>query len=168
MTMSAGVSECTVSGSKVTVKMAASSVDFFVVVNRAAAWTSTGSFKISAELKNYGSKVQETDNASGKQMALTAAKTAMATDTTLVVEKTLHNTMDTGSLRFKVTFKKLATWGATNHAFVEFPSYYKPNVGEYLTCAVEDSKKVQKELLYCEMRWDFSLKIWGPAVKAVA
>lgn len=42
MLHSSGVSHCGVAGSVVTVKMAASSVDFFVVVNRAAAWTSTG------------------------------------------------------------------------------------------------------------------------------
>jgi len=101
-------------------------------------------------------------------MALTAAATALATDTTVVVTKTMHNIMDSGCLRFKVTLKKLATWGAANHAFVEFPSYYKPNVGEYLTCSWEDAKLVKKEDLYCEMRWDYSLKIWGPAAKAIA
>jgi len=66
MTMSTGVSECTVSGSVVTVKMAASSVDFFVVVNRAAKWDSTGSHKITANLKNYGSEVQTTDTDTAK------------------------------------------------------------------------------------------------------
>jgi hypothetical protein len=40
--MSSGVSACTVSGSVVTVKMAATSIDFFVVINRAAAWSSDG------------------------------------------------------------------------------------------------------------------------------
>lgn len=66
MAYSSGVSECTVSGSTVTVKMAATSVDFFVVVNRAAAWTSTGTFNITATLKNYAYIVQQTNNASGK------------------------------------------------------------------------------------------------------
>jgi hypothetical protein len=92
----------------------------------------------------------------------------MAVDTTLVLEKTMKNTMDTGCLRFKVTFKKLATWGSTNHAFVNFPTYYKPNLGEFISCAAEDAKKVLKERLYCEVRWDYSLKIWGPAAKAIA
>ena len=66
MTYSTAVSYCTVSGSTVTVKMAATAVDFFVVINRAAAWTSTGTYNITATLKNYGYKVQDTNNASGK------------------------------------------------------------------------------------------------------
>ena len=75
--------------------------------------------------------------------------------------------MDTGDLRFNVTLKKLAVWDSKGFAFVEFPNYFKANVGEYVTCGLEDKAKKAKESLYCEMRWDYSLKIWGPAGKAV-
>jgi hypothetical protein len=172
MTLSSGASECTVSGSVVTVKLAASSIDFFVVVNRAAKWTNdaTAAGEITATLKNYNTQVQATNNATGKKMKLpTATALATSTATGLVLSKTMHNTMDTGDLVFKVTPKTTGfVCDATCRIAIDVPSYYKPNLGEFLTCSYWDmAGKAMVEALYCEMGWDYHLNVWGPASKKI-
>ncbi len=47
----------------------------------------------------------------------------------MTVAKTCVNTMDVGTVKFSVTLKTLEEWGATGRAFVEFPNYYRPDLG---------------------------------------
>lgn len=103
-------------------------------------------------------------------MALPAANATVVATTTVALVKGIKNTMDQGSLRFNCTFAKekgLTTWGATGRAYVEFPSYYRPNLGYAVTCSLEDKDKKHVENLYCYVRWDYSLVIFGPTGKAV-
>jgi hypothetical protein len=45
---------------------------------------------------------------------------------------------------------------------VEFPSYYSADLGEHVTCNLQDKDKKTVEILFCDVQWDWSLKIWGP------
>jgi len=75
--------------------------------------------------------------------------------------------MDVGTVKFSVTLKTLEEWGAAGRAFVEFPNYYRPGLGAAPTCAVEDAEGKFVEALFCETRWDHSLKVWGPVGAAI-
>jgi hypothetical protein len=57
------------------------------------------------------------------------ATNSSATATEVAVAKTCVNTMDTGTVKFTVTLKTLAEWGATGRAYIDFPNYYRPNLG---------------------------------------
>ena len=101
--ISTGVSECQVSASKVTFKLAENYIDFFIVINRAAKWTSTGTGKVVDKLVNYKSTVQESNNESGKEQTIPKAEDAKSEATGLVLSKSMVNSMDTGEIRFAVT-----------------------------------------------------------------
>ncbi len=61
---------------------------------------------------------------------MAAYSTTVATTTTEVaLVQSYFNTMDQGTLKFTVTLKTLATWGKTGRAYIEFPNYYRPDIG---------------------------------------
>lgn len=95
------------------------------------------------------------------------ATKSSTTATEVAVAKTCVNTMDTGTVRFTVTLKTLAKWGSAGRAYVEFPNYYRPNLGRQVTCGVEDTAGAAVEALYCTTRWDHSLVIYGPTGAAL-
>lgn len=83
--------------------------------------------------------------------------------TTAVVARTLVNVMDIGMISFTIT-PAGADFGAGNCAFISFPTYYNPNLGEGLRCSLYDTKtKKDSERLYCSIAWDYTLQVWGPA-----
>lgn len=47
-------------------------------------------------------------------------------------------------------------------AIIDFPTYYAANIGEDIICGLYDKKYSKIETLYCEVQWDWSLKISGP------
>jgi hypothetical protein len=90
---------------------------------------------------------------------------------TLVVARSLKNVMDVGMVELTIT-PKLNDFGADSFAFVSFPSYYNPTLGDMMRCSLYDATaKADGERLYCKVAWDWTLQVWGPATaqkKAVA
>jgi hypothetical protein len=79
--------------------------------------------------------------------------------------------MDIGMVELTIT-PKLNDFGADSFAFVSFPSYYNPTLGDMMRCSLYDATgKKDGERLYCKVAWDWTLQVWGPATaqkKAVA
>lgn len=61
--------------------------------------------------------------------------------TKIVITKTAHNTMDHGTIKFEVTLATMDTFGMKARAFIDFPSYYKPNIGDHVGCHLESKVK---------------------------
>jgi hypothetical protein len=81
---------------------------------------------------------------------------------TATVARTLVNVMDIGMVAFTIT-PKGADWGADGLAYISFPTYYNPNIG-MLRCALYDTKaKADGERLYCNVAWDYTLRVMGPS-----
>lgn len=71
--------------------------------------------------------------------------------------------MDVGVVKFTVT-PKHADFGKDGIALISFPTYYNPNVGRGLRCALHDATaKKDVERLYCKVCWDYTLEVRGPA-----
>jgi hypothetical protein len=82
---------------------------------------------------------------------------------TAVVARALVNVMDVGMVSFTIT-PKGADWGSDGLAYISFPTYYNPNIGEMMRCALYDTKaKADGERLYCNVAWDYTLRVMGPS-----
>lgn len=82
---------------------------------------------------------------------------------TLVVARSLKNVMDVGMVGFTIT-PKLNDFGADSFAFIQFPHYYNPMIGDMMRCSLYDSTAAADgERLYCAVAWDYTLQVWGPA-----
>jgi hypothetical protein len=80
--------------------------------------------------------------------------------------KSLTNVMDVGTVTFTFTLTVLTSWNKTGRAVVDVPKSYMPNVGENVGCSLwKGADKLED--LYCDMQWDWSLKVWGPRAAAV-
>ena len=66
--------------------------------------------------------------------------------------------MDCASVRFWVTLKSMKVWRV---AYIQFPTYYLPEIGYYVTCGLENKHKVTVKQLHCEVQWDWTLKLWS-------
>lgn len=82
---------------------------------------------------------------------------------TLVVARSLKNVMDVGMVGFTIT-PKLNDFGADSFAFIQFPHYYNPMIGDMMRCSLYDTAgKKDGERLYCKVAWDYTLQVWGPS-----
>merc|ERR1719486_578322 len=71
--------------------------------------------------------------------------------------------MDIGMVEFTVT-PKGKDWGSNGLAFISFPTYYNPTIGCMMRCTMYDAaKKVDDERLYCNVAWDYTLRVMGPS-----
>lgn len=43
---------------------------------------------------------------------------------------------------------------------ISFPTYYRPDLGDGVLCALSFNETT--EPIWCELAWDFTLKLWGP------
>ncbi len=43
-----------------------------------------------------------------------------------------------------------------------FPTYYAADLGESVLCGLHDKDGELVEAVFCEVSWDWGLKIWGP------
>jgi len=167
------VNACVVSGSVITVTMAKdSTANFHVQLVGTAAWGAVAG-TVTGTVTNYGNAVQTAGTASSTNVhtALSVVGTAAtncndvsATLTTVTLTRSLTNVMDIGMLAFTITPKSAYSWGVNDYAFISFPSYYNPNIGEHIRCALYDTKaKADGERLYCACAWDYTLQVWGPS-----
>jgi len=94
----------------------------------------------------------------------TASSNDVSASTTVVaVKRTLVNIMDIGMIEFEIT-PKVRDWGSDGLAFISFPTYYNPCIGDMMRCSLYDAtKKVDGARLYCKVAWDYTLKVVGPA-----
>ena len=100
-TYSTGVSNCVVASTAVTITMATTTApDFYVVVHRSKAYAISATTNlITGTLSNYATEVQVMSAVTAAKVYLAKGATpAGGTTTTLVVSKTIHNTMDTGTV----------------------------------------------------------------------
>lgn len=85
---------------------------------------------------------------------------------TVVVARALTNVMDIGMVEFTVT-PKGADFDKSSLAFISFPTYYNPFIGCMMRCTMYDAtKKADGERLYCNVAWDYTLRVMGPATAA--
>jgi len=45
--------------------------------------------------------------------------------------------MDTGTINFVVKLNLIELWGITGRAYIEFPHYYRPNIGRGIICTID-------------------------------
>jgi hypothetical protein len=170
MTHSDLVSNCVISGSSVTVTMAKdSTANFHVQVTGMDAWLASASNKVTGTVTNFATAVQTTDADTTKQYAMAIVGTTATSSNeplatmTAVVARSLVNVMDVGMISFTIT-PKGADWGADGLAYISFPTYYNPCIGDMMRCALYDTKaKADGERLYCNVAWDYTLRVMGPA-----
>lgn len=173
MTHSDLVNKCEISGSSVTVTMAKdSTANFHVQITGMDAWAASSTNKVASGsiiLFSGSSSVQSvaTDAAAQYAMAVVGTTTASSNlplaTMTVVVARSLVNVMDVGMVSFTVT-PKGADWGSNGLAYISFPTYYNPNIGSMMRCALYDTKaKADGERLYCNVAWDYTLRVMGPS-----
>jgi len=55
---------------------------------------------------------------------------------------------------------------------IAFPTYYRADLGDGVLCNIKTIATVEPEVasvteaVWCELMWDYTLKIWGPIVNA--
>jgi len=166
------VRTCAISGSVVTVTMAKdSTANFHVQIVGMNAWAATAG-TVTGTVSNFGNAVQTAGTASATNVhtalsvvgtTATSCNDVSAVTTTVTLARSLVNVMDVGMLAFTIT-PQAYDWGVNDYAFISFPTYYNPNVGDMLRCSLYDTKtKADSERLYCAMAWDYTLQVWGPA-----
>jgi len=167
------VSDCVISGSTVTVKMAKSgAANFHVQITGMDAWLASTTNDVSGTVTNFGTAIQTADSDATKQWQMAVVGTTATSSNeptatmTVVVARTLVNVMDIGMIQFTVT-PKGADFGKDSLAFISFPTYYNPHIGCMMRCSMYDAKaKADGERLYCKVAWDYTLKVMGPATAA--
>lgn len=170
--MSDKVSNCVISGSTVTITMAqTTTVNFHVQITAMDAWAATTG-SVTGTVSNFGVSVQTEDSTATNQYALAVVGTTAALSNaplatmTVVVARTLVNIMDVGMVEFTVT-PKLYPFGKDSLAYISFPSYYNPFIGCMMRCSMYDATaKKDGERLYCNVAWDYTLRVMGPATDA--
>jgi len=90
-----------------------------------------------------------------------------AANTTVTLAKSAFNVMDTGKVTLGFTLGVLTELTSTARIYVDVPKSYRPDLGEFC-CCLADANGTVLETLYCEMQWDWSLKVWGPQTAAVS
>lgn len=149
-----------------------SSANFHVQITGMDAWLASASNKIAAGsvvLFSGSSAVQSVDTDATKQYQMAVVGTTATSSNeplatmTVVVARSLVNVMDVGMVSFTITPKKW-DWGADSLAYISFPTYYNPNIGEMMRCSLYDAtKKADGERLYCNVAWDYTLRVMGPS-----
>jgi hypothetical protein len=173
MTHSDLVNKCVISSSSVTVTMAKdATANFHVQITGMDAWLASASNKVAAGsiiLFSGSSAVQSVATTATTQYAMAVVGTTTASSNeplatmTAVVARSLVNVMDVGMVSFTIT-PKGADWGSNGLAFISFPTYYNPNIGSMMRCALYDTKaKADGERLYCNVAWDYTLRVMGPS-----
>lgn len=106
-------------------------------------------------------------------MAAVGTTTASANDVsasamTVTVARALTNIMDIGMVEFTIT-PKVEDFGAGSLAYISFPTYYNPNIGNMMRCTMYDASATPAkdgERLYCNVAWDYTLRVMGPSTAA--
>lgn len=170
MTPSDLVYDCAISGSVVTLRMAKSATaNFHVSIVGMDAWLAAAANKVTGTVSNFATSVQTADADATKQVAMAIVGTTTASSNTplatmtAVVGRSLVNVMDVGMVSFTIT-PKGADFGADCLAFISFPTYYNPNIGDMMRCSLYDTKaKADGERLFCSVAWDYTLQVMGPS-----
>jgi hypothetical protein len=142
-----------------------SSANFFVVLLVEQKWTLT-TRTVTGDLTNFGKVVQSVESTSTKKTTIASPAVASPNTTGLKLAKTYKYTMDTGEFLLTVT-PHYQGFNKSTHALVNFPTYYDSQLGDGLRCDYVDSEGAA-ETLYCALKWDWALEVWGPRVGASA
>ena len=134
-----------------------------VEILNAGAYTFTTA-AITGTLTNFGTAVESFDATAGNEVNLATATLATPKTTTIVLTKTFVNSLDIGKFSFAVTLGEIAVWDKTGKALITFPSYYAAHLGEGITCNLKTADAT--EPLYCTVKWDWTLEVWGPRTNA--
>jgi hypothetical protein len=152
-----------------------SPANFFVqLVGSQTGWLAAAD-KVEGNVISFGVTIMSHDATESKRYVLATVGTtdaasndgkkplAVATTMEVAVARTLVNTMDVGMIEFTLT-KLSADFDKNGLAFITFPTYYNPTIGDMMRCAIYDTKgKKDVETVYCAVAWDYTLKVMGPA-----
>lgn len=167
--MSDRVRNCAISGSTVTLSMGLSAtINYHVVITAMDAWAATAG-KVTGTVTNFGDAVQTQDATADNQYALAVVGTTTASSNlplatmTVTVARSLVNVMDVGMVEFTITPQD-AAFGKNSLAFISFPAYYNPMIGQMMRCSLYDATgKKDGDRLYCNVAWDYTLRVMGPS-----
>jgi hypothetical protein len=80
----------------------------------------------------------------------------------------MSNVMDNGAVVLGFTMGVLTELTSTARMYVDVPKSYRPDLGDNYRCQLFDPEGAFLEELYCDMQWDWSLKVWGPRTATVS
>jgi len=149
-----------------------STANFHVQITGMDAWLASATNKVTGTVTNFGNAVETQDSDATKQYAMAVVGTTTTTSNeptktmTVVVARTLVNVMDIGMVQFTVT-PKAYDFDSGSLAYISFPTYYNPHIGCMMRCSMYDATaKKDGERLYCNVAWDYTLRVMGPATAA--
>ena len=112
-----------------------STANFHVQVVGMDAWLASATNSVTGTVTNFGIAVQTQNSDATKQVKMAVVGTTTASSNeplatmTAVVARSLVNVMDVGMISFTIT-PKGADWDANSLAFISFPTYYNPCLGD--------------------------------------
>lgn len=154
------VSKCVVSGSGVTLTLAKAGSNFMVALMGSGAWLANDANKVTGQVNNFGTKVQDTDSNTTNQYSMATGsaagsnsnlvnKTNTPTVGAVVLTRTLTNVMDIGMLNFEIEVKEQEL-NADSCVCLSVPTYYNPTVGGMPRCAYWDATAgADLETVFC-------------------
>lgn len=124
---------------------------------------------VKGNLANFGdtlfsAKSPDTDNTN----LMPTGANVPAANTTVTLVKTMNNVMDVGSVTLGFTLGVLTELDSHARVYVDVPKSYRPDLGTDFRCQFRDAAGVVLEEVWCEMRWDWSLMVWGPRTATMA
>lgn len=129
----------------------------------------TADDKVTGNLKNYADTLVSAQTPVGDNTnAMPIGANTPAASTTVTLAKSMNNVMDTGSVTLTFTLGVLTELDSNARVYVDVPKSYRPNLGGNVRCMFNDAAGVLVEEVYCEMRWDWSLMVWGPRSATMA
>lgn len=172
------VTNCVVSGSKVTLTLASARVDFHVAIVAMDAWAASDTNKVTGKQKNFGVEVRATTTTTADQYQMATSTLlgdnksrlgSLASNTPTVgeilVTRSLTNVMDLGMIQFKITVKGTYSLDGDSMVMIAFPSYYNPGLGNngMPRCVWRDADNAaDAETVFCYACWDWQLMVAGP------
>jgi len=124
---------------------------------------------VKGNLANFGDQlvVAQTPDTDNTNTMPTGANVPAA-NTTVTLAKSMFNVMDTGSVTLTFTLGVLTELDSHARLYVDVPKSYRPDLGSNIRCLFNDAEGVLVEEVFCEMRWDWSLMVWGPRAATMA
>jgi hypothetical protein len=128
----------------------------------------TDSDKIEGSLANFGDELLTNAEVDANDYGMPTGANTPAASTTLTLAKSMNNVMDSGAVTLTFTLGVLTELTSNARMYVDIPKSYRPNLGNLFRCQLCDGEGEMMEELFCEMRWDWSLMVWGPRTATVA
>ena len=113
-----------------------SSINFVVNLLRTSAYSPVDRW-IEASLTNFGYEVAVNPDEDDDDNNLPEVNAVSESgSSTFSLTKSYINSMDVGILDLEITLKTISEWGSDNTALLMFPTKYRPDLGNDITCTL--------------------------------